>query len=222
MTFSNFIKTLFYNGLESLGKFYSCYRGYVIENYDPDGLNRLYVMVPQISNKPLSNWAFQKGGFSGDNYGFQVLPTKGSMVWVEFDHGDPKYPIWSHGHFLKDQKPEEFMHPGVYGFKTPRGQSIIINDIEDLDNLVINGGKNKGLVKVVELVKRLNDIEDKFNKLRDHYVKHVHEVPPAPSNPVVALPVNSPVTTVAPPQTPLPQTLEKSEVEDLENSRILH
>ena len=35
--------------------------------------------------------------FSGSEVGLFALPKKGAGVWIEFEHGDPEYPIWSGG-----------------------------------------------------------------------------------------------------------------------------
>lgn len=221
MRLDRFAKSLFYHGLESLGKFYSVYRGYVVDNFDPDGLNRLKVIVPTISKSPLVNWAYQKSCYSGDNYGIQILPEQGALVWVEFDHGNPKYPIWQHGHYLKDQKPKEFNHPQVYGFKSPKGQLIRIIDVDGIESIVINEGKNGGLVNVIELTEKINHLEEKLNDLITHYSKHLHEVPPAPSNPVISLPINQPSSLIPKPPT-IPKKLDSTKREDIENTKVKH
>ena len=219
MTFSQFLHNIFYQGLESLGKYYSSYRGYVINNYDPDGLDRLQIIVPQVSMDTLPNWAYPKGQFSGDNYGLQILPQKGNMVWVEFDHGNPKFPIWNHGHYTKGQKPKEFGHPNVYGFKSPKGQIIVINDVEGVDKIIINHGRNKGLVKVIPLTEKINQIENKVNDLISSYLKHQHEVPPSTA-PIATLPISTPATLM-----PLRVNMEQLEItkqDEIENPKIIH
>ena len=74
--------------------------------------------------------------------------------------------IWSHAHFVTGQKPEEFVSPQVYGFKSPKGQIIIVDDRDDVEKIIINHGENVGLVKVIELTEMLNKIEDKVNEIR--------------------------------------------------------
>lgn len=133
-TFENII----YYGLESIGRYYSSYRSYVVDNEDPDGMNRVKVRIPTLTRKndhPV--WAYPKNTFAGDNYGMQLLPQKGDVVWVEFEHGDPRYPIWSHSHYAKGQKPLEFATAQVYGFKTPKGQIVLIDDRDGTEKIVV-------------------------------------------------------------------------------------
>lgn len=131
-------ENIVYNGLESLGRYYSSYRGYVIDNEDPDNMSRVKVRIPAITRKndhPV--WAYPKNSFAGKDYGMQLLPQKGDIVWVEFEHGDPKFPLWTHAHFTKGQKPSEFSTPQIYGFKTPKGQLIIIDDRDGVEKIIV-------------------------------------------------------------------------------------
>ena len=175
MLLKRFFDTIVYQGLEAIGRYYSAYRGHVMDNNDPDGMNRLKVMIPSVGGKDTHpRWAYPRNSFSGAGYGMQVLPMKGDMVMVEFDNGDPKFPIWSHAHFAKDEKPEEFVSHQVYGFKTPKGQIIVIDDRDDVEKIIINHGENVGLVKVIELTEQLNKIEGKVNDFLAHY--RVHQI----------------------------------------------
>ncbi len=48
--------------------------------------------------------------------------------------------------------------------------------ISEIDEIIINNGANKGIVKAPELVSRLNKIEKAFNKLLKAYNNHTHDV----------------------------------------------
>lgn len=147
MTLRETFESIIYNGLESLGRYYSSYRGYVIENDDPLKMNRIQVNIPSVTRHlPHPSWAYPKGGFAGKDYGLQVLPLKGDVVWIEFDHGDTKYPIWHHGHYTKGELPEEFETAQVYGFKTPSGQVVLIDDREGTEKIVIRA-KNHMIIE---------------------------------------------------------------------------
>ncbi len=75
-------------------KFYGKYRGLVVNNIDPMQMGRLQVMVPDYSIIPIS-WAMPCFPVTGKQMGLWVLPVIGSGVWVEFEQGDPDYPIWT-------------------------------------------------------------------------------------------------------------------------------
>jgi len=76
-------------------KFYGKYRGTVINNIDPQQLGRIQAIVPDVSNIMLSSWAMPCFPATGKQMGVWALPQIGTGVWVEFEQGDPDYPIWS-------------------------------------------------------------------------------------------------------------------------------
>jgi len=79
----------------SLEKFYGKYRGVVLQNIDPERRGRIQVQVPDVSNLLPSSWAMPCLPFSGQQMGFFAVPQIGAGVWVEFEQGNPDYPIWS-------------------------------------------------------------------------------------------------------------------------------
>jgi len=127
------------HGLEFFGLYYSSYRGFVLDNNDPEGLGRIKVSVPSINpNDKLGSWAFPKNIWGGKDYGVQVLPLINDMVWVEYEHGNSLIPIWSHAGYALDERPSEFDKTTNYGFKTPKKNIIIIEDgITDADGKIL-------------------------------------------------------------------------------------
>lgn len=73
-----------------LGKF----RGTVVNNIDPMLIGRLLVQVPDVHGPGISSWAMPCVPVAGINNGFMAVPIPGSGVWVEFEQGNPDYPIW--------------------------------------------------------------------------------------------------------------------------------
>lgn len=123
---------LIHYGLEFFGRYYSSYRGFVVDNDDPDGMNRVKVVLPTIH--PYDNigeWAYPINNWGGENYGTHCLPQKGDMVWISFEHGNPDFPLWQHAGYATNEKPEEFSSPDIYGFKTPKGNLVIIDDADE-------------------------------------------------------------------------------------------
>ena len=76
-------------------KYYGKYRGTVINNLDPMQMGRLMVMVPDVSGLLPTSWAMPCFPVTGIQMGVWVLPLIGAGVWVEFEQGDPDFPIWS-------------------------------------------------------------------------------------------------------------------------------
>ena len=75
-------------------KYFGKYRGMVINNIDPMQMGRLMVQVPDISGLIPSTWAMPCFPVTGKQMGVWAVPLIGSGVWVEFEQGDPDYPIW--------------------------------------------------------------------------------------------------------------------------------
>jgi Type VI secretion system/phage-baseplate injector OB domain len=79
------------------GKFWGKYRGTVVNNIDPEQRGRLIVMVPDVLTLVPSTWAepcTPLAGPTGPPMGVYMVPPIGAGVWVEFEQGDPDYPIW--------------------------------------------------------------------------------------------------------------------------------
>lgn len=77
-----------------MNNYYGKYRGIVMENIDPMQMGRLMVQIPDVSNVIPSTWAMPCVPFAGIQSGFFAVPEIGSGVWVEFEQGNPDYPIW--------------------------------------------------------------------------------------------------------------------------------
>ena len=82
---------------------YGKYRGTVANNVDPQQMGRLQVSVPAILGDGQLSWAMPCVPYAGSQVGFYSLPASGAGVWVEFEAGDPSYPIWS-GCFWADNE----------------------------------------------------------------------------------------------------------------------
>jgi type VI secretion system (T6SS) baseplate-like injector VgrG len=76
-------------------KYYGKYRGTVLQNIDPMQMGRIQVIVPDVSSVLPSSWAMPCVPIAGKQMGSYFVPQIGSGVWVEFEQGDPDYPIWT-------------------------------------------------------------------------------------------------------------------------------
>jgi uncharacterized protein involved in type VI secretion and phage assembly len=76
-------------------QFFGKYRGIVADSaVDKERRGRLLIQVPQVLGET-QVWAEPCVPFAGKDVGFFMLPKKGTGLWVEFEAGDPSYPIWT-------------------------------------------------------------------------------------------------------------------------------
>ena len=150
-------------------RYYGKYRGMVISNIDPMMMGRLLVQVPDVLTVIPSSWALPCFPVTGKQMGFWSIPQIGTGVWVEFEAGNPDYPIWSGCWYgsaadvpalaLATQPPlsSVFMQtagqvtlqlsdlPGPAGgilMKTATGAMIMVNDV----GITISNGKGATIV----------------------------------------------------------------------------
>jgi hypothetical protein len=104
-------------------RFYGKYRGLVIANVDPEQIGRVMVQVPDVLGPIPSSWAMPCVPAAGTQAGCFIVPPMGSQVWVEFEQGDPDYPIWSGGFWgMVAQVPMLATAPPAI----PPGQNIVL------------------------------------------------------------------------------------------------
>jgi hypothetical protein len=78
-------------------RYYGKYRGLVLNNIDPLQIGRILAQVPDLLGETPSTWAMPCVPAAGIQAGCFIVPPIGSQVWMEFEQGDPDYPIWSGG-----------------------------------------------------------------------------------------------------------------------------
>jgi uncharacterized protein involved in type VI secretion and phage assembly len=76
-------------------KYYGKYRGTVVSNADPEQIGRILAMVPDVSGPLPTSWAMPAYPVGGIQYGVVAAPLVGAGVWIEFEQGNPDYPIWT-------------------------------------------------------------------------------------------------------------------------------
>jgi uncharacterized protein involved in type VI secretion and phage assembly len=75
-------------------KYLGKYRGTVFNNVDPNQQGRIQALVPDVLGNVPSTFAMPCLPLAGMQMGQYVVPVVGSGVWIEFEQGDPSYPIW--------------------------------------------------------------------------------------------------------------------------------
>ncbi|MFI2346423.1 phage baseplate assembly protein V [Streptomyces sp. NPDC019443] len=147
--------------------YYGKYRGVVTDNClqsgksDPQG--RIRAKVVDVYGEDKSPWALPAVPYAGNGLGLYLVPPVDALVWIEFEHGDPHYPVWSGCFWAENQLPATTPEKKV--LKTPAG-TVTLDDssnsagitIETAQGLKITIDKNgieinagaKGLIQLTE------------------------------------------------------------------------
>jgi len=141
----------------SEGRFFGKYRGLVKDNKDPLGLGRIQATVPAIPGMTV-NWALPCAPYAGASVGFYTIPPVGAKVWIEFEGGDPTYPIWSGCFWQSGEVPTEVQTNAddpsqVKVFKT-RVVSLWVDDTDQKGQVTLkfNDPKNSNCPTVTLLL----------------------------------------------------------------------
>jgi uncharacterized protein involved in type VI secretion and phage assembly len=152
-------------------RYYGKYRATVFNNIDPEQRGRIQAIVPDVSGLVPTSWAMPCVPIAGKQSGVYVVPQIGSGVWMEFEQGDPDYPIWT-GCFWgiaaevpalalagNPASPSIVLQTGLQNsivisdlpgptggimLKSPTGASIIVNDT----GIYIQNGKGASLTMI--------------------------------------------------------------------------
>lgn len=196
-------------GLEHFGRYYGIYKGFVESNEDPEGLARLKLRVPQVYGKSAyDEWAYPKGMYAGKGYGWYNVPEKDDAVWVMFENGDVKYPVWDYGWFASGEKVEGAV-PKKKILVTPAGLRIELDDeaetiklsrkdgtgveiIEDKITAQVNGG-HKVVIKKAGVDIGKSDLHpatlaDKLETIFNDFITDLGNITAIPVNPAPPAP----------------------------------
>lgn len=72
-------------------RYFGLYRGVIRDTKDPLGKRRARLQVPQVLFQTVTDWAYplETAGVAAPT------PQVGQGVWVQFEGGDPSYPVWT-------------------------------------------------------------------------------------------------------------------------------
>jgi|AntAceMinimDraft_11_1070367.scaffolds.fasta_scaffold04116_7 hypothetical protein len=119
-------------GLEYFNRYYGIYKGFVHSNEDPDNLGRLQIIVPKVYGKNVyKKWALSKGIYCGKGVGSFWLPNKDDTIWVSFEGGDIRFPVWEYGWWRDGDVPEN-AEPEIKVFQTTSGHRMTFDDKNEL------------------------------------------------------------------------------------------
>jgi uncharacterized protein involved in type VI secretion and phage assembly len=75
--------------------YYGKYRGVVVNNVDPMRMGRIQASVPDVGAAIPTTWAMACVPITGKGSGTYFVPQIGAGVWIEYEQGDPEFPIWT-------------------------------------------------------------------------------------------------------------------------------
>jgi uncharacterized protein involved in type VI secretion and phage assembly len=115
-------------------KFFGKYRGSVVNNIDPMQMGRLQAIVPDVSAVMLTGWAMPCLTVGGIQTGVFTVPPIGAGVWVEFEQGDPDFPVWTGsfwGSAAEVPALARLVPPALFGItlQTTLQNGIVISDV---------------------------------------------------------------------------------------------
>lgn len=122
-----------------MSQFFGKYRGKVENNVDPLQLGRVQVSVAAVLGSGSLSWAMPNVPYAGSGVGFFMIPPKGANVWVEFEGGDPDYPIWAGCFWGKGEVPVKPAIAATKIIKTDK-VTIEINDLIGAISITTEGG----------------------------------------------------------------------------------
>jgi len=112
-------------------QYFGKYRGTVVNTIDPEQRARLQALVPDVLGTQASTWALPAAPYAGSGAGFVALPPVGAGVWIEFEQGNPDFPIWCGCWWGQSAElPANSTTPGVsqITLATPARHAVVISD----------------------------------------------------------------------------------------------
>jgi hypothetical protein len=191
------------------GCFFGKYRGLVKDNRDPTERGRLKVIVPAVmGEQPV--WALPCTPYAGNNMGLYAMPEPDAGVWIEFEAGDPSYPIWVGCFWADGQAPKNERGtqatPPLKIIRSQKGLMVTLDDKQEVITVSDKDGSNlvtieveqrkvtvKGALKVVVEAPQIELVENAthpvvfgdqllqyLNQLVTLYQIHTHVMLPSP------------------------------------------
>jgi len=150
MNFFDVISDSIQNDLRG-GRIHGVVVGIVTNNQDPDGLGRVKVKFPWLSDVDESTWARIAAPMAGDQRGVYFLPEVEDEVLVAFEHGDVRFPyvlgaLWNG----KDAPPasNDDGKNNVRIIKSRSGHVIKLNDEDGKETIEIVDKSEKNSILI--------------------------------------------------------------------------
>lgn len=118
-------------------QYFGKYRGTVVNNIDPELRGRILAMVPDVLGLVPSTWCeacVPLTGPTGPPMGTYFVPPIGAPVWIEFENGDPSYPVFAGGRFASAANVPTLAHAGLpvspnIVLQTAGQNTVVVSDL---------------------------------------------------------------------------------------------
>ena len=118
------------------GPYFGKYRGTVANNIDPLQLGKVQIRCPDVLGDGELSWAMPCVPYAGPNVGFFAVPPVGAAIWVEFEGGNPDYPILAGCFWNTGDVPTQPALASTKMLKTD-GVTLTINDLPGAGGLTL-------------------------------------------------------------------------------------
>jgi uncharacterized protein involved in type VI secretion and phage assembly len=140
---------------EGASRIYGVVCGVVTNNKDDDGLGRVKLKFPWLSDDQESFWARVATPMAGGERGAWFLPEVDDEVLVAFEHGDPRFPYVVGALWNGNAKPPGTNDDGKNNhrmIKSRSGHIVRLDDTEDDEKIEIldKSGKNSIVLSTKE------------------------------------------------------------------------
>jgi uncharacterized protein involved in type VI secretion and phage assembly len=140
---------------ERSGRLYGVVIGTVTNTKDPEGLGRVKVRLPWLSDKEESTWARVLSPMAGKERGLYLPPEVDDEVLVAFEHGLAAFPYVLGGLWNGKDKPPEANDDGKNNkrsLKSRSGHIIRLDDTQGEEKIEIldKSGKNTVVINTKE------------------------------------------------------------------------
>jgi uncharacterized protein involved in type VI secretion and phage assembly len=99
-------------------------------------MGRIRAKVQDVFGEHESGWALPALPYAGKNVGLFLIPPTDASVWIEFEHGDPEYPVWTGCFWAQGEVPASPAVAEMKVLKTDVG-TITLNDVTGAGGITI-------------------------------------------------------------------------------------
>lgn len=117
-------------------RFYGKFRGIVTDVADPNTSGRIKAKVPELFDDEPTGWAMPCVPYAPPHKGLLILPEPDSLVWIEFEAGDPSRPVWTGAFWATGAAPAAATEH-VKLLETKGGSKVTLDDTGGAEALTI-------------------------------------------------------------------------------------